>query len=560
MLGQFARMGSIGRPSVSAAIRALFSSSEPGAWYDPSDMSTLFQDAAGTTPVTAVEQPVGRMLDKSNGLVLGDELVVNGDFTSDTIWTKGAGWAIANGKAVATSVAAFTSISQGGAALTGGKTYRIILNVSQVTAGGVFIIFSGGTSANTPAFTAAGTYTVFLTANTGNVNVLISSNASGFTGAVESISVREIPGNHATQATTTKRPVYSRRVNLLTKTEQFEDGVWFKVEYGGGTPPIVIANDASGPASDGFADKVTFSAGAGAQSILLTLAAFSLATYRSVLCLKAASPGDVGKIIAIRHAAGTAYLLITLTADYQVISRNETAPAAFGGSLDIALRPDVGTSSGEVSIHLAYASLTLATDAHLPYQRVNTATDYDADPAKFPAYLRFDGVDDAMQTGNINFTSTDKMTVWAGVTKLSDAAAGILLESSVNVSSNSGAFYITAPEMPGVSSFAFRSRGSLFTMPVNLYGNAAPISRVVAAIGDIGGDISTIRAGGASATNAEDQGTGNYGNYPLYVGARAGTLYFFNGRLYSLIVRGAQTNLSQIEAAERYIKQKMRMP
>ncbi len=43
----------------------LYLASEQGAWYDPSDMSTLFQDAAGTTPVTAVEQPVGRILDKS---------------------------------------------------------------------------------------------------------------------------------------------------------------------------------------------------------------------------------------------------------------------------------------------------------------------------------------------------------------------------------------------------------------------------------------------------------------------------------------------------------------
>jgi hypothetical protein len=43
----------------------LFANSEPGAWYDPSDLTTLFQDAAGTTAVTAVEQPVGRMLDKS---------------------------------------------------------------------------------------------------------------------------------------------------------------------------------------------------------------------------------------------------------------------------------------------------------------------------------------------------------------------------------------------------------------------------------------------------------------------------------------------------------------
>lgn len=44
---------------------SLFAASEPGFWYDPSDISTLFQDAAGTTPVTAAGQSVGLMLDKS---------------------------------------------------------------------------------------------------------------------------------------------------------------------------------------------------------------------------------------------------------------------------------------------------------------------------------------------------------------------------------------------------------------------------------------------------------------------------------------------------------------
>jgi hypothetical protein len=44
---------------------SLFASAEKGVWFDPSDISTLFQDAAGTTPVTAVGQPVGKMLDKS---------------------------------------------------------------------------------------------------------------------------------------------------------------------------------------------------------------------------------------------------------------------------------------------------------------------------------------------------------------------------------------------------------------------------------------------------------------------------------------------------------------
>jgi hypothetical protein len=44
---------------------AIFAGAEPGVWFDPSDLSTLFQDSAGTTPVTAVGQTVGRILDKS---------------------------------------------------------------------------------------------------------------------------------------------------------------------------------------------------------------------------------------------------------------------------------------------------------------------------------------------------------------------------------------------------------------------------------------------------------------------------------------------------------------
>lgn len=44
---------------------SLFTGAQEGAVYDPSDLSTLWQDAAGTTPVTADGDPVGRIDDKS---------------------------------------------------------------------------------------------------------------------------------------------------------------------------------------------------------------------------------------------------------------------------------------------------------------------------------------------------------------------------------------------------------------------------------------------------------------------------------------------------------------
>lgn len=43
----------------------LFQGGTQGLWYDPSDYSTLFQDTAGTTPVTALNQSVRLMKDKS---------------------------------------------------------------------------------------------------------------------------------------------------------------------------------------------------------------------------------------------------------------------------------------------------------------------------------------------------------------------------------------------------------------------------------------------------------------------------------------------------------------
>jgi len=55
----------IGISKSNITIPSFFAASEQGVWYDPSDWSTLFQDSAGTAPVTAAGQPVGKMLDKS---------------------------------------------------------------------------------------------------------------------------------------------------------------------------------------------------------------------------------------------------------------------------------------------------------------------------------------------------------------------------------------------------------------------------------------------------------------------------------------------------------------
>ncbi len=114
---------------------SLFSGGAQGIWLDPSDLSTMFSDRAGTTAVTTPGTVVGLRLDKSKGLALGAELVVNGGFATDSDWTKGTGWTISGGEAVATAVASGQSISQAIAAMTAGKSYRITLTISSISGG-----------------------------------------------------------------------------------------------------------------------------------------------------------------------------------------------------------------------------------------------------------------------------------------------------------------------------------------------------------------------------------------------------------------------------------------
>jgi hypothetical protein len=179
------------------------------------------------------------------------------------------------------------------------------------------------------------------------------------------------------------------------------------------------------------------------------------------------------------------------------------------------------------------------------------------DTAGFLPYLAFDGLDDSMSTNSIDFSAGDKMTVWAGVRKLSDAVAGIVAELSSVVTTNNGSFMLDAPDLTGANSdFAFYSKGTSLR-GADSAALLSPISRVMTGIGDISGDVSTLRLNGIQvATNTGDQGIGNYGNYPLNIGARNNASLFFNGWLTSLIVRGAQSTQSQIEATEAWVNGK----
>jgi len=195
------------------------------------------------------------------------------------------------------------------------------------------------------------------------------------------------------------------------------------------------------------------------------------------------------------------------------------------------------------------------------YQRVVDANTYDT--VGFPLYLRFDGVDDWLQTASVDFSGTDKLFVSAALRKLSDAATGILAELSSVSNTNNGSFAVLAPAANGASNMATYLRGDSalsLVVPTNI---VSPVSSVFSGVFDLGaptGQQNAARVNGTHyAYSIGASGAGNFGNYPLYIGRRGGTGLPFNGRLYSLLIRGAATPDATIATVESYLNQKARI-
>jgi hypothetical protein len=548
---------------------SLFYAGEQGVWYDPSDLSTLFQDSSGTTPVTAVEQPVGLMLDKSKSLLA---VSVGSNPLDISPWSV-----YLTGTRTANSV---TGIGGDGLALTvvAGRWYKITANTLSRTGNWSYVAEGVGT--NYGALPASGPSTLFFRATSGTL--LVYCTAAG-TVTFNSLLVQEIPGNHATQATSAARPTLSARVNLLTKTEQFDDAAWTKFTAtvtantnvapdGTTTADTVASNGVSG--TPGFTQVVTISSITDYIARLYVLKTSGATRFpsSSLYFAGGGTAREWGCVLntntgvaypASGWADGAPTTTVTSVGDYWLLSMqqgsltgNTTAQAFFSPGVNTTGNSGTRGVTTTGSNVVWGADLRPANDTALPaYQRVNTATDYNA--AGFPYYLQFDGVDDSMATASINFTATAQMSVFAGVRKLSDVGlANIIAELSDATTNNR---YSMGGFLTPSTRYFTSSGGTLVSG--NELTNAAfstPISNVLTGLADISSDLNQLRINGVlQASSTADQGTGNYPNAPLYIGRRAGATFQFNGRIYSLIVRGAATSEALVTQTERWISNEM---
>lgn len=413
-----------------------------GVWYDPSDFSSLFQDAAGTTPVTAVEQPVGKILDKSGR------------------------------------------------------------------------------------------------------------------------------GNHATQSTAGYKPVLSARVNMLLASENMADPVWPKTQLTVSGTDLLIPTTVNTTHYIYGNYSGTLKVGRYSYKGRFTAAGYS----RIQWYVNNSASAQVRLILNIGAKTGS------VTTSGAIYSNPQfTIADAPGGALDVDLTFDVVAESGVSATAMLLVDNSGAssfagdgvsgvkvsrvdfravnTGAGLPsYQRVNTASDYDT--IGFPKYLAFDGLDDFLVTGNVDFSSSDKIAVSAGVRKMSDAATGMIFELSNSATANSGAFYLSAPNSNGGNNSYFVARGT-GTGSALISDLISPVTRTLSGMASIAADRIEIFSNGISAGTApKDMGTGNFGNYPLYIGRRAGTSLPFNGRLYGLAICGGMDDIYKLKKIEQYLAKK----
>ena len=596
--------------------------------------ATLYQDSAGTTPVTAPNQPVGLMLDKSkngigtNGSSRRNLLTFSEQF-DNAAWSKSNVTVSANttvapdGTSTAETLTAviglsnhrvisstatlasgqscvhsvyfkagtynFVQIHDGASAsyfanfnLTSGTVtsstgctatitavgsgwYRCSISMTLNAANPILgiALISSGAAARNESWLALGTETVFVW----GAQVDASSTATTYQ-PITSSWVDTIPGNHATQSTAGSRPTYgivpaTGRRNLLQQTEVFTNAYW--LTQGGSWSAVNSTGFQTFTEDTGLSQHRLYKENLGMTSgLAYTVSArVSYGTrqwvFLSIFDGTATVSGWFDLLNGIKGSvsASASTIMSTVSPGVYDISLTRTAAGTTAnGNVQIGTQISDNASTSWTangsSVNVSRYQFEQSATA-TAYQKV--VTDFEVTEANVASlsYIFFDGINRFMVTPTIT-PATDKVQVFAGVRKLSDAANAVIAEMST-LSFNNGSFVLQGPSTT-LTTYLWRSCGtSNATVSANF---SAPITNVITGIGDISGDLAILRVNGSQvAQDTANQGTGNYLAYPLYIGRRGGTTLPFNGQMYGLITRfGANLNTSQLVSTEGWVNTK----
>jgi len=174
--------------------------------------------------------------------VLGSELVVNGDFATDSDWTKTQA-TISNGEANITSPdGSYAAIYQSGV-VTSGKTYYYSVNVKSIS-GTMQFVAGSGTNIDV---TTIGIKKGYITANgTSIFEIKRKSGAGAFAVTIDNVSVKEVTGQEVVPNSGCGSWLFEpQSTNLVTYSEDISNAYWTKLgssTTSGFTSPSGVGN------------------------------------------------------------------------------------------------------------------------------------------------------------------------------------------------------------------------------------------------------------------------------------------------------------------------------
>jgi len=260
---------------------------------------------------------------------------------------------------------------------------------------------------------------------------------------------------------------------------------------------------------------------------------------------------------------------VTVAAVQKTLSFRGTGTVTLSGASTAG--PLVGTGVNDI-VSLTFTpsagSLTLTVsgtvnDAQLnagatrgAYQNVVSAFDITESGQRDCFGVRADGIDDFYTTaGNVDFSGTNKVTVFAAVRKAAEGTSGCIVELGPTAEINSGSFGNFAPTGTATNSTNSFYRGaSAFVNNATTNSLTAPVNAIITSRFNLADSINEQRINGNTiATATSLTGGGNFRNDILYLFRRGGTTLPFNGNLYALIVAGGSYPLSTIQRVERIL-------
>lgn len=412
-------------------------------------VSGNYVESTGQT-LTPVDGAVGLVVDAAGSV--GSELIPDGNFSAGVGgWTEmaDASSSVVDGELVVTRTSGFVGRQRTFNAVAN-RTYVIEGDIARSSGTGVPVLRVRTGSALTGTILADGIITsptgtmtryrvVFQSTVTGVLYAQLAINTAAAVCRFNNISIRELPGIHATQPTTQNKPALRRGlVNLLTYSDDFGNAAWVKTNttYSSGKL-LETYSESSIPYT---ATQAAYQATAN-QAFTYAFIAKKAERSRIRLWLRGLNSGNRYQV-GFNLNDGTILPESTVVGNFTsgVCSatnlgndRYLCVASAITGAGETAVSGNIGLMNDVVSVsNAAYigtpgygafiesAALfkgTVTAEEILAAGGIPVTTTAPASSAMGPQYWQFDGVDDRLQLSAVPFQMSDDHFVVVGATR-----------------------------------------------------------------------------------------------------------------------------------------------